>query len=75
MKIIIRNEANYEKVVIGDTKNSKDLKSAIDTCGTLKNLNPEKIRLFYGGKELKNDVELHNYKLEDESIVQMMYLG
>jgi len=47
----------------------------IDSCGTLKNLNPDKIRLFYGGKELKNDIELHNYNMENESIIQMMYSG
>jgi len=41
----------------------------------MKKLNPDKIRLFYGGKELKNDIELHNYNVEEESILQLMYSG
>ena len=47
----------------------------IESCGTMKNLNPDKIRLFYCGKEMKNDVELHIYKVEEDSILQMMYSG
>lgn len=60
-------------MTISNQKTGNDLKSFITDCGTMKGLKPEKMRLFYGGKELKNDKELFNYNLEEESIIQMMY--
>lgn len=53
----------------------KDLKTEI--CEKFPNLpnkdrSIDKIRLFYGGKELKDEMELWVYSISDDFIIQLM---
>jgi hypothetical protein len=51
----------------------QDLKQNINSISSLTEIDPERVRLFFGGKECKNDNELWVYMIETDSKVQMMY--
>jgi hypothetical protein len=50
-----------------------ELKGNIKAIGDISITNPERVRLFFCGKELQNSEELWFYNIEDESIIQILY--
>jgi len=71
--LTIRYGIKNKPLSISNKKSVADLKLFIDEIEDVKNFNHEKIRLFYGGKELKNGEELWTYNITEDAILQMMY--
>ena len=62
-----------EKITINNYNKISDLKNAIKKCEMfIKNYMLDKIRLFFGGKELLDEKEIWFYNIEDDSIIQML---
>lgn len=73
--LLVKYFTNNYDVKINDTSLINDLKKIIHKLYNEKNLDnnieQSDIRLFFGGKELKDDVELFNYNIKPESIILM----
>lgn len=72
--VIIRKGIDEKNIEINNLDSILNLKQAITHIGNLKDIDFNKIRLFFSGKELKNDEEIWLYNILNESIVQMMYV-
>ena len=72
INITIRNFRNEIKILISNWKSVLDLKNEIIKLNQYKNINIERIKLFFGGKELNKDKELWFYNFINKSICQML---
>jgi hypothetical protein len=72
INITIRNFNKEIKVLISNWKNILDLKKEIITLNEYKTIKIERIKLYFGGKELNNDKELWFYNFINQSICQML---
>ena len=72
ININIRNFRNEIKILISNWKSVLDLKNEIIKINQYKNINIERIKLFFGGKELNKDKELWFYNFINKSICQML---
>ena len=73
IEIKIRCFTDEDKVKINNFEKVEKLKQDISLCKHFKNkYKPNDIRLFFGGKELKNQKELWFYNIENKSIIQML---
>lgn len=74
IKIIIRKGVDEKTIKISNLDSILNLKNSLQNIGKLNNIDPNKIRLFFSGKELKNNEEICSYNISSESIIQMMYV-
>ena len=72
INIIIRYYISQIKFCISNWKNILELKNEIVKLEGYENINVDRIRLFFGGKELCNDKEIWFYNINDKSICQML---
>ena len=72
INITIRYFRNEIKILISNWKSVLDLKNEILKLNQYKNVNIERIKLFFGGKELNKDKELWFYNFINKSICQML---
>ena len=73
IEIKIRCFSDEGKIKINNYEKVEKLKQMVAECKTFKNKYIlEKIRLFFGGKELNNEKQLWFYNIENKSIIQML---
>ena len=72
INIIIRYYISQIKFCISNWKKILELKNEIVKLEGYENINVDRIRLFFGGKELCNDKEIWFYNINDKSICQML---
>lgn len=73
IEVIIRKLVEEKKYTLKNTSTIEELKKQIsETFCSESPLGEERIRLFFGGKELVNSNELWFYNIEDESIIILM---
>ena len=72
INIIIRYYISQIKLCISNYKSVFELKNEIVKVKDYETINVERIRLFFGGKELYNDKELWFYNIINKSICQML---
>ena len=73
IEIKIRCFSDEGKIKINNYEKVEKLKQMVAECKTFKNKYIlEKIRLFFGGKELNNENQLWFYNIENKSIIQML---
>jgi hypothetical protein len=74
-KITVKVRKVVEETVIEGTScwTVLELKKSIRNIGSLQIANPEKVRLFFGGKELQNSEQLWFYNIDSDSIIQLLY--
>jgi hypothetical protein len=73
IKIIIRKVVEEVGIECLNSWTVLELKNNIKSIGELVITKPENIRLFHGGKELRDNEELWFYHIDNGSIVQLMY--
>jgi len=72
INIIIRYYISQIKFCVSNWKSIYQLKNDIVKLKDYQNINLNRIRLFFGGKELCNDKELWFYNIMNKSICQML---
>jgi hypothetical protein len=73
IKVKIRKGIEDMQIKIVNYQKISEVKQSIAEKMNFKE--SEKIRLFFGGKELKNNEEIWSYLIDDDSIIQLMYNG
>ena len=72
INIIIRYYTKQIKFCVSNWKNIFSLKEDIIQLNDYKKIKVDRIKLFFGGKELYNDKELWFYNFQNKSICQML---
>ena len=85
LQIIVRKVVEEKSYTLSNYSTIKDLKEEVaktfpfndhnavkDNNGNSSRITANRIRFFYGGKELKDEDELWVYDIRNESIIQMM---
>ena len=72
INIIIRYYTKQIKSCVSNWKNIFSLKEDIIQLNDYKKIKVDRIKLFFGGKELYNDKELWFYNFQNKSICQML---
>ena len=72
INITIRNYCKEINILISNWKSILDLKKEIIKLKQYQNISIERIKLFFGGKELNNDKELWFYNFVNKTICQML---
>lgn len=60
------------EIEISNKESISDLKKYLSQLHNDLIPSKDKIRLFFGGKELKDDKKINTYKLEDGTYIQML---
>lgn len=68
---MIKKGANKLELQVSNLVRIKDLKEIVAQSNIyIEDIN--KVRLFFGGKELKNDKQVYFYNIEESNIIQML---
>jgi hypothetical protein len=75
ISLFVKHFTNTYEITINETYSVLNLKEIALAMHNEKNnlaqVDIEDVRLFFGGKELKNDLELYSYSIAPESIILM----
>jgi hypothetical protein len=74
ISLYIRRGKDQVIVLCKNTWTVLELKNSITNIGKTRITEFDKLRLFFGGKELQNIQELWSYNIDDDHVIQLLYI-